>query len=149
MNRYLSVVGLAMALAGAIEPLQAAAAAEGPLNGRWAWYQGKSNAETDHGPKNDAGCRVFLASDRYDPDSGDQLVIGNGRWSDNQDVSAVTGDVELGETKDNVIPFTMRVENEHSTSPGTGTVTRLGKITITITIESDQGRFVQHYCKVS
>lgn len=153
MNHYLSAAGLALALGSTIAAPQAARSAEGSLNGRWAYFMAKKAADTDRGPRNDAGCRAFLASDLYD-DAGEILTITPTRFDDNQDVSAVTGDVKLGKAKGNVTPFSLRVESEAGDgsgdrmTPTTGAITRLGSIAITVTVERAQGRRVLHYCKV-
>lgn len=154
MNRYITAAGLALALGCIVAAPQAAQSADGSLNGRWAYFMAKKAADTDRGPRNDAGCRAFLASDLYDG-SGEILTITPTRFDDNQDVSAVTGDVKMGKAKGNVIPFTLRVESEagdgsgDGVTPATGTITRLGSIAITVTVKSAEGRRVLHYCKVS
>lgn len=154
MNLSLSAAGLALVLAGTLVVPLAACAADSSLNGRWAYFTANKPADTDRGPQDDAGCRAFFASDLYDADAGDHLTISDGRWDDNQDVSAVTGDVELGNATGNVTPFTIRIESELADGsgdgviPGNGTITRLGEITITITISSAQGQKVLHYCRI-
>lgn len=143
------------ALALALTAPVIAFAAQSSLDGRYAFYQASTAAETDRGPRNDADCRKYLASDLYIADFTEHLTIAGNRWDENQDVSAVTGNVELGKGRGNVTPFTIRVESEAADgsgdgiTPARGTVTRIGKLAISITIEGEQGRRVLHYCKVS
>lgn len=143
----------AAALALIVVAPATAIAAQNSLDGRYAYYQATTAAETDRGPRNDADCQDFLQSDLYD-EVGEHLTIAGSRWSDNQDVSAVTGNVELGQGRGNVTPFTINVESEAADgtgdgiTPARGTVTRNGKLAISITIEGGQGRRVLHYCKV-
>ena len=140
------------ALALAVVAPASAIAAQSALDGRYAYYLASTAAETDRGPRNDADCRKFLTSDLAD--STEHLTIAGNRWDDNQDVSAVTGNVELGQNRGNVVPFTINVESEAAdgsgdgTTPAKGTVTRIGRLAISITIDSEDGRKVLHYCKV-
>lgn len=140
------------ALALAVVAPASAIAAQSSLDGRYAYYLASTAAETERGPRNDADCRKFLASDLAD--STEHLTIAGNRWDDNQDVSAVTGNVELGQGRGNVVPFTINVESEAAdgssdgTTPAKGTVTRIGRLAISITIDSEDGRKVLHYCKV-
>ncbi|MCR8493945.1 hypothetical protein [Brucella anthropi] len=142
------------ALALAIVAPTSAIAGQSSLDGRYAYYQASTAAETDRGPRNDADCRKYLASDLYIADFTEHLTIAGNRWDENQDVSAVTGNVELGQGRGNVTPFTINVESEaadgtgNGTTPARGTVTRIGKLAISITIDSKNGRKVLHYCKV-
>lgn len=129
-------------------------AAQSSLDGRYAFYQASTAAETDRGPRNDADCHKFFASDLYRY-VAEYLTITGSRWDDNQDVSATTGNVVMGKSRGNVTPFTINVESEAADgtgdgiTPARGTVTRNGKLAISITIEGEQGRRVHHYCKVS
>jgi hypothetical protein len=133
----------------------ACSAADDTLFGRYTYYLADTAAKTDSGPANDEDCRKFLASDLYDSNLAEHLTITANRWDDNQDVSAVTGNVELGESRGDVTPFTIRVESEAADgsgdgiTPAKGTLTRLGKLAITINIESEHGRKILHYCRVS
>ena len=146
--KRLTVITLALA-APAI-----AIAAQSALDGRYAYYQASTAAETDRGPANDEDCRKYLESDLYIGSPVEHLTIAGNRWDDNQDVSAVTGDVELGKSRGNVMPFTINVESEaadgtgDSLTPTKGTVTRIGKLVISIALDSEDGRRVLHYCKV-
>ena len=150
MNGLPLFAGLTMAL---IAP-EIASAGQGPLDGRYAFYQAATAAETDRGPRNDAACQKFFASDLYRY-VAEFLTISGNRWDDNQDVSAVTGNVELGKGGGKVIPFTINAESEAAggygdgVTPARGTVTRNGKLAISITIDGQDGRRVLHYCKVS
>lgn len=133
----------------------ACSAADDALYGRYAYYQANTAAETIRGPRDDDDCREYLASNLY-TDFVEHLTIAASRWDDNQDVSAVTGNVELGESRGNVTPFTIDVESEAADgsgdgiTPAKGTITRLGELAITINIEGEHGRkLILHYCRVS
>ncbi len=114
------------------------------LDGRYAYYQARKTQQTDRGPRNDADCRQFIASDLYDADSGEHLVILGNRWDDGQDVSAVTGTVTLKKPSEGIIPFVIDVESEGNNGPMKGTLKKIGSLGISITIS---GRTL-HYCKV-
>ncbi len=124
------------------------------LSGRYAYYEAETAAKQDRGPAGDDDCRMFLSSDLYDPSLAEHLTISPGRWDDNQDVSAVTGEVELGKRARNVTPFTIRVESEAAdgsgdgVKPAHGTLTQHGKLALSITIESANGKRTLHYCRV-
>lgn len=124
------------------------------LYGRYAYFQADTIAKQDRGPAGDEDCRMFLSSDLYDPSLSEHLTIAPGRWDDNQDVSAVTGDVELGKRAGNVTPFTIRVESEAAdgsgdgVEPARGTLTQHGKLALSIAIESANGTRTLHYCRV-
>lgn len=124
------------------------------LDGRYAYYQAATSAETDKGPRDDADCQRFFASDLYQFVS-EYLTITGTRWDDHQDVSAVTGNVVMGKSSGKVTPFTINVESEASNNSGggvtlrKGTVTRNGNLAISIRIEEDHGTRVLHYCKVN
>lgn len=150
MNHFPAIAGLALAL---VVPA-IAIAAQSPLDGRYAFYQAPTAAETDRGPRNDADCRKFFTSDLYRY-VAEYLTIAGSRWDDNQDVSATTGNVEMGKSRGNVTPFTINVESEAADgtgdgiTPAKGTVTRNGKLAISIALDSEDGRRVFHYCKVN
>ncbi|MUO72937.1 hypothetical protein [Agrobacterium vitis] len=124
------------------------------LNGRYAYYEADTAAKQDRGPAGDDDCRKFLSSDLYDPSLAEHLTIAPGRWDDNQDVSAVTGDVELGKRSGNVTPFTIRVESEAAdgsgdgVKPARGTITQHGELALSITIKGANGKRTLHYCRV-
>lgn len=130
-----------------------AVAAQNSLDGRYAYYLAGTAAETDRGPRDDADCQKFFASDLYQYVS-EYLTIAGSRWDDNQDVSATTGNVVMGKSRGNVTPFTINVESEapdgsgDGITPAKGTVTRNGKLAISILIDGVHGRRVFHYCKV-
>lgn len=149
MKNLSRILGVALA----ISTPATAIAAQSSLDGRYAYYQASTAAETDRGPRNDADCQRFFESDLYRY-VAEYLTIAGNRWDDNQDVSATTGNVEMGKSRGNVTPFTINVESEAADgtgdgiTPAKGTVTRKGKLAISITIEGEQGRRVFHYCKV-
>lgn len=150
MRHFIKTTALALVFAAPA----IAIAAQSSLDGRYAYYQAPTAVETDRGPRSDADCQKFFASDLFRYVS-EYLTIAGSRWDDNQDVSAVTGNVELGKGRGNVTPFMIRVESEAADgsgdgiTPARGTVTRIGKLAISITIDGEQGRRVIHYCKVS
>lgn len=115
------------------------------LSGRYAYYQAATAAQTDNGPQSDADCRKFIASDLYDADGGEHLLISGNRWDDNQDVSAVTGNVAFHDAGDNGIPFTIDVESEGQSGPAQGTIKRVEHSGLTIAF---LGGRTFHYCKV-
>jgi len=125
-----------------------------PLDGRYAYYEAATAAKQDRGPAGDNDCREFLSSDLYNPSLSEHLLIAPGRWDDNQDVSAVTGNVELGKRVGEVTPFTIRVESEavdgsgESVAPSQGTITQSGKLVLSISIESANGKRTLYYCRV-
>lgn len=124
------------------------------LSGRYAYYEAETASKQDRGPAGDDDCRIFLSSDLYDPSLAEHLTISPGRWDDNQDVSAVTGDVELGTRVGNVTPFTIRVESEAAdgsgdgVEPARGTLTQHGELALSITIQGANGKRTLHYCRV-
>ncbi|MDA5250266.1 hypothetical protein EXN61_26860 [Agrobacterium tumefaciens] len=150
MSDIMKTAALALAVVAPVSAM----AAQSSLDGVYAYYQANTAAEMDRGPRNDADCRKFLASGLYKRDESEHLKIVGDRWDDNQDVSDVTGNVELGQGRGNVTPFTINVESEAADgtgdgiTPAKGTVTRNGKLAISITIEGGQGRRMLHYCKV-
>lgn len=124
------------------------------LYGRYAYYEAETAVKQDRGPAGDEDCRTFISSDLYDPSLAEHLTIAPGRWDDNQDVSAVTGDVELGKRAGNVTPFTIRVESESAdgtgdgVEPARGTLTQHGELALSIIIEGANGKRTLHYCRV-
>lgn len=124
------------------------------LYGRYAYYEADTAAKQDRGPAGDDDCRRFLSSDLYDPSLSEHLSIAPGRWDDNQDVSAVTGDVELGKRVGEVTPFILRAESEaadgngDAVAPARGTLTQHGELALKITIDRADGRKILHYCRV-
>ncbi|NSY46872.1 hypothetical protein [Agrobacterium tumefaciens] len=121
-----------------------AGASESTLDGRYAFYQAAKAAETESGPRNDEDCRRFFASDLFQY-VAEYLTISGNRWDDNQDVSAVTGNVVLQQSKGGVIPFTIDSESEGDSGLAKGTVKRVGRLGLSVTISGQ--RF--NYCKVS
>lgn len=140
MNGLPLFAGLTMAL---ISP-EIASAGKSSLDGRYAFYQAPTAAETDRGPRNDADCQKFFSSDLYRY-VAEFLTISGNRWDDNQDVSAVTGNVVLQQSKGDVIPFTIDSESEGNSGLAKGTVKRVGRLGLSVTISGQ--RF--NYCKVS
>lgn len=136
-------------ICGVAVPLPVNAVKEPPLtvklSGRYAFYLASTAEKTDRGPQSDADCHAFIASDLYDPDGGEHLTIRGNRWDDWQDVSAVTGDVVLHEAKGNSIPFTIDVESEGDNGPTKGSVTRVGRLGLSIAFAKKRAF---HYCKV-
>lgn len=121
-----------------------AGANEHALDGRYALYQAATAAETDRGPRNDADCQKFFASDLFQY-VAEYLTISGNRWDDNQDVSGVTGNVVLQKSKGDVIPFTIEAESEGDSGPAKGTVKRVGRLGLSVAIS---GQRALHYCKV-
>ncbi|CAH0343626.1 hypothetical protein [Rhizobium sp. CECT 9324] len=144
MKGHSAVAGLAFALTAPAFAI----AAQSSLDGRYAFYQAPTAAEQTRGPRNDNDCRQYLASDLYIPDFTEHLTIAGNRWDENQDVSAVTGNIVRQVTKGDFTYFTIDVESEGGGGVATGTVTRIGKLAITISVDSEQGLRVLHYCKV-
>lgn len=148
MSNIMKIAALALAV---VAPASAIAA-QSSLDGKYAYYLASTTAETDRGPRNDADCRKFLASDLAD--STEHLTIAENRFDDKQDVSAVTGDVVLGKVRGKVTPFTINLESEAAdgsgdgVTPAKGTFTRNGRLAVSIIIDSKNGRTVLHYCKV-
>ncbi|UXT85538.1 hypothetical protein [Agrobacterium tumefaciens] len=149
MSDIMKTAAIALAL---VVPASAMAA-QSSLDGVYAYYQANTAAEMDRGPRNDADCRKFLAS-LYNRHESEHLKIVGDRWDDNQDVSDVTGNVELGQGRGNVTPFTINRESEaadgsgDSVTPARGIVIRNGKLVFSITFDGEDGRKVLHYCKV-
>lgn len=121
-----------------------AGASDNALDGRYAFYQAATAAETSRGPRNDADCRKFFASDLFQY-VAEYLTISGNRWDDNQDVSAVTGNVVLQKSRGGVIPFTIETESEGDNGPAEGTVKRVGQLGLSVAIS---GQRALHYCKV-
>lgn len=139
MRSCATITALAFLAAPAI-----AGASNTTLDGRYALYQAAKAAETERGPRNDEDCRRFFASNLFQY-VAIYLTISGNRWDDKQDVSAVTGNVVLQQSKGGVIPFTIDSESEGDSGLATGTVKRVGQLGLSVTISGQ--RF--NYCKVS
>lgn len=138
MRIYATITALTLLAAPAI------ADASNTLDGRYAFYQAATAAETERGPRNDEDCRRFFASDLFQY-VAEYLTISGNRWDDNQDVSAVTGNVVLQQSKDGVVPFTIDSESEGESGLAKGTAKRVGRLGLSVAISGQ--RF--NYCKVS
>ncbi len=139
MRSCATITALVLLVAPAI-----AGANESTLDGRYAFYQAAKAADTERGPRNDEDCQRFFASDLFQY-VAEYLTISGNRWDDNQDVSAVTGNVVLQQSKGGVIPFTIHSESEGDSGLAKGTVKRVGRLGLSVTISGQ--RF--NYCKVS
>ena len=123
-----------------------AGANEHVLDGSYAFYQARTAAEMDRGPRNDEDCRRFFASELFETrNRSEDLKISGNRWEDNLDVSALTGNVVLQKSKGGVIPFTINRESEGDSGPAKGTVKRVGRLGLSFAISGER---VLYYCKM-